>query len=86
MLAPRTTFHDYAPARSYAKQLGLIVDEPSLVEADLMFRAYKLDENQGNQLVMLQMRLMKKAFTPASYPYLARLAIAAMFIFGKGKR
>lgn len=77
--------YDYAPAKKYADELGLVWlgdDYIPLVEMDREAKKQGLTQQQVTIGLYQHLRQIKILFNPKSYKYFQRLAIAFYFITG----
>lgn len=78
--------YDYSVPRAYCAKHGLRFSEEQAALADPMFRDLRLTQEQVDELVCHHAWVVNHLFDPSRYSALARIMLAARFLFGIGGR
>jgi hypothetical protein len=72
--------YDHGPAKEHCLKIGLMWDEAGAKLADQVSAAAGLTQSQFTEALKLHAERVKHLFTPANYPWKARLFLAAYFL------
>lgn len=79
--------YDYQPSIDYCKQIGLLwLGDSHIAPVATEARHYGFSQKQFDTALRQHLWQVKCLFTPQNYNMLARIKLAAWFLFGKVKK